>query len=985
MPVTFLENVAKYIFEQHSDNLENSVVVFPGRRAAVFFKKYLSSIPHKTMWAPQMITVAEFFSKLSDIRILDDLKLLFLLYQIFREETKSPESFDEFYHWGGMLLSDFDDTDKYMADAGQLFSNVESLNEISDKFDGLTEEDIEIIRQFWTHFNPQKKTEHKDEFIKIWKVLNNIYTRFRERLINQNEGYEGIVFRDVAENVANITFPWENVFFVGLNALNPCEQKVMKHLQNEGKAEFFWDYDEFYLNQNHEAGFFMRQNIRNFPAPDFQNTFCNISNIRKNINVYSVASNIGQAKSVKHALQDMAISNDANNIDSCIVLGDENLLIPTLFSIPEEIGKVNVTMGYPIKSAGIFHFIKLYIELHQWSKIKNDELVFYHQQVNAIIQHPYLSFWDEQAEEIKNQIIDKNIIYIPEKFLKVNPLFNLIFQHCKDAFDYAGNLMDILQTIFSKMSYYDDEDTVENKLPEKKYIQTTLFDSLPKNHKENVSEKKYYEIQKEFLYQVFLIIKRLVSILKEFNIHVETSTFVKMLLKSLSSGKVNFIGEPLAGMQLMGALETRGIDFRNIIITSMNEGTFPKKTTALSFIPYSLRKAFKLPTYEHQDAIYAYYFYRLMQRAENIALIYNSNSEGVSGGEMSRYIYQLKYNPDININFFNIDFHIKASNPKPIKIENNDYIKSIMKQYESNEGIRTLSPSALNTFKNCSLRFYFRYIAGLKETDMVQEEVEHAIFGSILHSAMKNIYQNFDNQKIEKKDLENILAENETIDLAIRNAFAMEYFREENADHIDISGRNLIIQEIIKKYITKIIELDINTAPFQIISLEERYNTSFPLFNKKKYINLGGIIDRIDFTNGSFRIIDYKTGNKHNQFQSVESLFFPEKPGENDGIAQIFMYSLIFNQSGNPTKLPVLPSLLFLKEIYLNNFTLHIFLSESGSKKKNAIYDFNLIEEEVKTNLTHLLEKLFDEKVLFSQTDDQKYCQTCPFRGICHR
>ena len=255
MPVTFLENVAKYIFEQHSDNLENSVVVFPGRRAAVFFKKYLSSIPHKTMWAPQMITVAEFFSKLSDIRILDDLKLLFLLYQIFREETKSPESFDEFYHWGGMLLSDFDDTDKYMADAGQLFSNVESLNEISEKFDGLTEEDIEIIRQFWTHFNPQKKTEHKDEFIKIWKVLNNIYTRFRERLINQNEGYEGIVFRDVAENVANITFPWENVFFVGLNALNPCEQKVMKHLQNEGKAEFFWDYDEFYLNQNHEAGF----------------------------------------------------------------------------------------------------------------------------------------------------------------------------------------------------------------------------------------------------------------------------------------------------------------------------------------------------------------------------------------------------------------------------------------------------------------------------------------------------------------------------------------------------------------------------------------------------------------------------------------------------------------------------------------------------------------------------------------------------------
>jgi len=951
---TFLENVAKYLYKHHKDDLGDCVVVFPGRRAAVFFRKFLAAMADSTFWSPKLLTVGDFYRKLSDIVVIDDLKLLFELFTIYKKETGSDETFDQFYFWGSMLLGDFDDVDKYLVNAGQLFKNIESLKDIEERFTSLQSEELEIIKQFWINFNPTKTSFHKDGFIKIWKVLFKVYSDFREVLKKDNFGYEGMVFRDVAEKVDENGFleiPWKKIFFVGLNALTPSEKKVMNALQRTGKAEFFWDYDEFYLDPFHEAGMFMRENIKQFPAPEFGNSFNNIRDIPKSINVLSVSSNIGQAKNIYRSHLKNNEGNNGERIESCIVLADESLLVPVLYSIPEEIVKINVTMGYPLTASPVFHFIKLLIDLQQSSK-KNGRTLFYYQPVLSLLSHQYLTFWDDDVLELKTYILENNKVYIPEENLKKNEFFRSVFSGSKNEKNFAQYLLEILVVIMDRML--------------------------------KTSKIKYYDIEKEFIYRAFLVIKRLDDILSELKLKVEMPTLHKMMKKALQSGKVDFIGEPLSGLQVMGALETRGIDFKNLVITSMNEGMFPKKTTAQSFVPYNLRRAFGMPTYEHQDAIYAYYFYRLLQRAENITLIYNSNSEGVIGGEMSRYIYQLIYDSPLKVNMENIEYKIKGSEAISISIKSNEFTKSSLQRYIDESGESYLSPSAVNYLKNCSLRFYYRYIAGLKEADEVVEDMDYALFGSVLHCALEQIYGNFVGKEVQADWLDEILKDGQIIEKAIDEAFVKEYMHDSDGKgKMEYTGRNTIIKEVIGKYIIRLIEVDREMAPFTIIKLEGMYCMSVPIYNGKIKIKMGGKIDRVDFMDGVYRIIDYKTGIRKNTFKSIEELFSPEKKGEGDAVLQVFLYSLLFEDNISDN-LPIRPSLAFLREIYKDDFSMNIEHA-IAPRKKETVDSFLDYKEELIVHLKQLLEKLFSDNFVFDQTDDQEYCKTCAYKEICHR
>jgi hypothetical protein len=865
MATPFLQHVATHIHNHYENDMGDMAVVFPGRRAAVFFRKYLASINHKNIWMPRLMTVADFFREQSGLLIADELKLLFELYKIFIKETKSKETFDQFYYWGGMLLSDFDDVDKYLTDARQLYSNVKELNEIDQKFGSLQPDEIEIIRQFWTHFNPEAHSYHKQEFVRIWSVLYNIYVQFREILQAEGIGYEGMVFRKVAEAAqqkGHMDLPWSRVFFVGLNVLTPSEKQVMKALQRAGKASFFWDYDDAYMNDWHESGHFMRDNIMEFPQPAFNNPTNHFATLAKKIKVLAVASNVGQAKALSQALDGIAVGEKLGHstIETCIVLGDENLLLPVLYSIPKEIGKVNVTMGYPMGMATVFHFIKLLMEMQQASK---KGPVFFHQQALAVLNHPYLSFWEGKAQGLKEEITRGNIVYIAAHRLHAHDVFKLIFMEMPGPGHAHNYFTDILYAILNAM---------ENQVSRAQPDQGNHEEKGPKG--KEMPMQPYFELEKEFLLQAYLTIKKFGEMLAEMKLEVELPTYFKMLRKVLQAAKVQFIGEPLAGLQVMGTLETRALDFKNLVITSMNEGAFPKKTTALSFIPYNLRRAFNMPTYRHQDAIYAYYFYRLLQRAENICLIYNSNNDGALGGEMSRFIYQLKYTTGLPITFENVEFPITGKGIKEISVKSNAAIREKLEKFVTGKGSSVLSPSAINVFKNCSLRFYFRYVLGLKETEEVQEEVDQALFGDILHLAIKNMYQPFLGKEMDKIELGNLLADKNGLDKAIDAAFAQAYWNKESDAKVTYTGQNVIIKEVIRKYVRKIIEEDQKSAPFELVALEAPHHTTWPLFDGKMDVNIGGTIDRVDLKNGQYRIIDYKTGIKHNKFKTVENLFF---------------------------------------------------------------------------------------------------------------
>ena len=952
----FLEELASYVNKYKIDEFDQLDIVFPNRRAGVFFRKNLARIIDRPVWSPRILSVEDFLKGLSGYQSADHLTLIIILYRIYQQYIPNNETFDQFYYWGEMLLSDFDDIDKNLGDAKAIFSNLHARKEIESQFMFIDEEQRKVIEQFWGTFGAKLSGEQQ-YFLKIWEKLPEIYQAFVDQLQKNRLAYDGMIFKEVANEIEEISYE-RQVIFAGFNALTKAERQIIKHLSREGKAQVFWDIDAYYLNNsNHEAGHFFRiyKNdavlSKNFPEKIPSNISDNQS---RNINLYGTSSEIAQIKKIAEIIAKMAEDDQWDPKKTAIVLTNENLLFPVLSTLPKNVSKINITMGYPLKNTAVYDFLNLLIQLQLNIKISGDgKYYFNHRDVINILKHPYFSPRDKNwVQEKIADIRQRNLINIEPDFLMIpGGGYPGIFKKISDINELFIYFEEIL-------GYLDNQKEAHN------------------------------ELEKEIFYHFHIQLNRLKEIIQEQQLNVDIKTFARLFRQVIQFTRIPFTGEPLEGLQVMGVLETRNLDFDHIFIISLNEGNFPSSPGSHSFIPFNLRKGFGLTTFEQQDAIYAYYFYRLLQKSKTVNLFYTTIQKEGNESEMSRFIYQLIYESGFKINKTYINNPVRQKLTNAIVIEKDEVVMGQLNQYlADHNSFKRFTPSAVNTYLDCQLKFYFRYVAQLYESDEIQEEVDAMVFGNILHHSLEHLFsgflQKYKRDKIDKEDIEWL---KNNIDSSLQFAFRQHYGITKN--EYTITGRNIIVYQILKKYIEKILEKDRDYAPFRIVGLETKsedgYNYDLPVQLKdgEKKIGLKGVIDRIDLKDGVVRIIDYKSGKDDKRFAGVPSLFDRENKYRNKAAFQTLYYSLLIKERISK---PICPGIFNSRELFSPDFSIHLQIKDEVTNKFIPVYDIRGYLNEYERYLKDIFKEIYDLNTSFKQTEDTQKCTICPYRGICHR
>jgi hypothetical protein len=959
----FLDRIATHLFDEFGDRLDRHCLVFPNRRAGLYFLKYLASKTTRPIWSPQVKTINELFISFTHVRLAESELLVLELFKIYRKLNKNAGTIDDFFFWGEMLLNDFDVVDKYLVDASAIFINLTEIKEIDKKFGNLTDEQIEIIKQFWVNFNPASQTDQKSDFQEIWSILLSLYKDFKKSLKNRGIAYEGMIYRELAEKCYDRSLPlpeWDNLHFIGFNALNNCEKELMKFLKSTGKARFYWDYNNSFIsgNPNHSAGFFIRENLKLFGndmPPDWNYSLDDAKDTRKKIiSVIDCSSDIAQVKLAAKLIGEYPSLSSEEAHHSAIVLADENLLLPALTSLPENVESINITMGYPLKYSPVYSLIKDLLTLQKNLRSDNQgEIFISYRDVKNVLTN---SFFNDKQNNLTEELIDKlnseKEAWIRESFFENKQPFDFIFRKVQTAKELSQYLKSILEKL-----YILADDTVGK-------------DPLAIG----------ISIRNEFIYRVILAINRLEEIVTDKDLSIAASTYNKLLDRILRVLSIPFSGEPLNGIQIMGILETRSLDFRNLIMLSVNEGVLPRNAAASSFIPYNLREAFGLPTIRHQDSIYAYYFYRLLQRAENITLIYNSNSDGLKTGEMSRFIQQLKYS-DAPPVFYNHRFEIRAPLVVPAEIRGEPvHIEKLRDKYLTGEK-KILSPSAVNTWLTCRMKFYYRYVCGLTEPEKVSGEIDPAMFGMLLHSAMERIYSPFRKGILNKEIFESFSKNDIGIETLISGTLNDKFY---NSGKSILSGNDLIICNILKSYIKMIIRHDSSLTPLEIIETEHRISSEIDLDygDIGVTVRIGGVIDRLDRTGGIFRITDYKTGNTEMVIPSVESLFDESLATRNESWFQILMYCSMFLRSDEHPA--VRPAVYPVRSMNSDDFIDSLQVKDHNGVSI-LVDDFLIVRDSFDACLKETVGKIFNSDQSFRMTENFKKCGFCPFAKLCQR
>ena len=958
MPSSFLARITQQYYAQHGANISTFTFVFPNKRAGVFFQHYLSQLLSAPIFSPEVLSITECFTSASRQQPAERLSNLFLLYDIYRDVSGSNESFDSFVFWGEMLLADFDDVDKHLIDARQLFTNVTELKEIDERYNVLSEQQIEVIKQFWRNFVPIAEGQSKKEFIATWKILYPLYERFRAALAADNITTEGMMYRDVAERLKNgLDIPeWneKQFVFVGFNALTPCEKTLFEELQKREKADFYFDYEAAELRDtDNQSSRFYEENTKLFPskypvAPIVERLQ------DKEIELITVPSTVGQAKEIYAILNnlfpDEKLSADA--INTAIVLSDENLLLPLLHSLPSQIAQVNVTMGFPLKSTPVSGLLEHILDLQRRMRVSGDTAAFYHKNVLNILRHQYISFLCESdAKAIEHWIINNNRVYIDAEELKKNDLFAAIFVPQIDA----RTLLTYLVAVISR-------------------LQTAW------QHKQNDNE---HRLTIDFLYRYYITLNRIADILKKRKgeISVKVDTMVRLTRQLLANISIPFEGEPLAGLQIMGVLETRCLDFDNLIIPSFNEGTFLQRGSQNSFIPYSLRKCFGLPVADYHDAGASYHFYRLIHRAKRIFLLYDSRTEGMQTGEVSRFMHQLHYHYGITCKRRNLSFDVSFENPAVLKVDKTPAVMEKLARFtvESEKPV-ALSASSLNTYIDCPLKFYLTQVEKVEQIDTVLETVEESMFGTLFHAVMENLYTPYTGKMIQPDDIKQLTDNSLIIDNEINRAFAVKYFMEKDGNEVPLEGNNLLIAHVIRKFVKQVLQRDREHAPFRYIASEGEYHLRFPICGGEKCINLKGYIDRIDEKEGKTRIIDYKTGRGNRDFKSLNEVFEHNLEKRPKFVLQTFLYALLYKEKTGVKNLE--PGIFYLRDVFKKDFSTEL-ISKPEPKVVEIVNDFDTFESMFKEKLTTCLEEIYNPDVPFTQTEESGVCKYCPYAVVC--
>jgi hypothetical protein len=968
----FLEEISRILYEEFGNTLNRHCLVFQNRRAGLYFMKYLAEKISKPIWSPSIVTINELFRLNSDLQVAGNEVLLFELYKVYRNTRKNAESFDDFYFWGDMLLNDFDDIDKYLADASVLFRNVKDLKNIDQQFGTLSPEQYEIVKRFWTNFEPEKWTDEKIGFISVWSTLIDVYSGFKIALKDQNIAYEGMIFREVAEK-SRTKLPVEDRYdmfhFIGFNALNECEKTIMKKLKKENKARFYWDYDNSYLTGSklNSAGFFLKDNLRIFgndmPVGWDYNTFVSSDNGIIKHRIIETSSDVAQVKIVPQLIESIPDLDESNAHHTAIVLADENLLMPLLSSLPQKISGINITMGHPLRQTMVYTFLKQLMDLQSNTIVENGVVRFRYNEVISVLKNPLVSILiTEPINKLIDDIIAKNIIWVLPDIFAENDYLSKIFVKPPTPLLLSEYIKEILSAIVSSGSNIETGAETESE---------SVYNSADNN------------IRNEFIYNIILSVNRLGSIINKQEINFTTSTFIRILDKLLKNLSVPFSGEPLLGIQIMGILETRALDFRNLIFLSVNEGVLPAVSSGASFIPFTLREAFGLPSINHQESVYSYHFYHLLQRAENIIFTYNSNSEGLRSGEMSRFLIQMKYEMAVKPQFIDLNFEIRSHNTLKESIERREeHMVQLSSLYLDKNTRKILSPSAINTWLSCRMKFYYRYVNMLKEPERVSADIDPAMFGIILHDLMKTLYKDYIGEIIDKENFLSFLRrENDLrdiIDLTIKNVFSNGEY-----DHSD--GNILIIKEVLLLYLKKIINEDLNNAPLSVIGLEDSYSFFMPLVPEEDGAGIltGGQVDRIDKTQGVVRIVDYKTGAVAESIYSVDDLFVEDRKKDYDGWLQTLLYCEAF-LSKKPG-IVICPSIYKIRKLG-NDKVNDMLRIKTDARNSILVNDYSIIRDTFLDGLKGLITRMMDKSEPFTMTADKNgKCPYCPYKALCMR
>lgn len=959
----FLYQVATLFYQQYGAEIHRLAFVFPNRRAGLFFQKYLSEISERPLFSPSILTINDLFMQLSGKHPADKIQMLFRLYELYKQRSGSSESFDEFIYWGEMLLNDFDDIDKYMVDARMLFRNVSDLKSLDDDFNYLSPEQVQAIRSFWSSFYPKGDSPNQQYFLELWEILYDLYAGLRTSLAKDGCGYDGMIFREVVEQLEKepmSDFPFDQVVFVGLNALSVSEERLLLALQKKGVADFYWDYvGPWVTDPDNKASFFLGRNLRLFPS---RMQLPATEPVQAEIRVMGVPSAIGQAKQVYPILQALADEQqltDESALRTAIVLPDEHLLVPVLNAIPEAIQHINVTMGYPLAGTPVAALMEYILTLQKNIRYIDRVPVFYFRDVLPILNHQYvMAAAPEEVSQLVKDMTAGNRIYVHAADLNRHELLSILFtpvQNTEELSDYLIHVLEALNACLrNNRPNPDDEEMISNS------TQTTA------------------DIEQEFIFHYFATVNRMKEVMREAKIEMRLDTYFRLLKRMTDLITIPFEGEPLSGLQVMGVLETRALDFDRLIILSMNEGIFPLKKAANSFIPYNLRRGFGLPTYEHQDSVWAYHFYRLIRRAKQVTLLYDTRTTGLQTGEVSRFVHQLRYHYQYPLIDELVVYDVASSAVPPISVQKTAEVEKLLSDFLSG-GPRALSASAINTYLDCPLKFYFSVLEQIQEEDEITETVERDVFGSILHKVMEDLYAPFKGKLVTADLLKLLRKDQPLLTGTIARAFAELFFKSPVVRPLE--GENFLTGEMIRKYAEKILEQDARFTPFHYIESEKKVRATITLSDKRA-VQLKGFIDRVDSLDRVLRIVDYKTGSGKLEFESVEGLFDKEAKDRPKAVMQVFLYAWMYQQLPEYTGMSIQPAIYYLRTLFQRSFN-PVVEQKKGRGKADKVNSFQEFVADFEDKLRQCLDEIFNLDIPFTQTETGKACAYCSFRGLC--
>lgn len=925
----YLRSVAETFLAEYKSQLQDLCFVFPNKRSSLFFKKYLGEQAQVPVFSPFFTTINELFGRLANLVVADKVTLLYHLYLSYKDAVpNSDDTFDTFIHWGDVLLNDFDDIDKYFVDAGKIFANIKDLNEIGDLYSYLSEQQRDAVASFWGVYIKNKDNDNEKKFISLWETLYPIYTNFNKRLRSEGLAYEGMIYRQVAQGIidkdSSVMEPlrrYSQIVFIGMNALNKCEKILFNYLQQEGLGDYYWDYySDAIKDKFNKSSLFMEDNVARYHSKYQLPQDGGLPDDKPQINVISVPSAVGGVKYVHDILKDIVSKEGSDRMTStAVVLPDENMLFPLLNSIPEEIDKINVTMGYPLSISDVGSLFKAIASLHGKYRTGRQSSQFYHSGVIPILNHPIVrAICPGESDALRKEIVSKNMIYVPvEKFT---------------GEEYGNNLF---KTIFQPL--VPSEGMLFSSAEISAYLKAIV--------EECAESAGVDDIGKEFL----LGYMKVLNLLSKLQIRIKSDTYFRLLNQLSALVSVPFTGEPLQGLQIMGPLETRSLDFENIIMVSMNEGTFPSASISPSMIPYNIRRAFELPTYEYQDSISAYHFYRSISRASNIYFIHNSAADTTKSSEVSRYIMQLELHHGYQINRKSVQYQILADDASvELKYEKDENVISRLSQM-------SFSPTSLQTYNDCPLKFYLNYIAKVKEEEEVSEEVDSGSFGTIFHYVMEHLYKDMVDQQVTVQYLQSLKKDKENIVSLIKEA----YKEVLNIDEPD--GKNLLLMRLFEKYVEFTLEADIARAPFTVIATEKKYYSQIRIKGIPTPVKINGTIDRMDADSQYTYVCDYKTGKDFQGKISPKHLF------------QLNFYLLLLRSLGSISlKTPTTLSIYYTRTIYNHKIASEVVTGES--------YDTFMSE------LQEIFTSIFDDSIPFAQCEEgSKCCEYCGYRLICRR